>query len=206
MATFFGITCGLSAPYVAGQVHYAMSQLTVTTCLIGFNPVSLARDAPIENWPLRCRAVFQALEALEAAYTQPTRILTQPIPAQQAPTQQAPTLAQHTSTQGASAQCIPTPHPLPQHAAARHVIPIVGPEAITGSSRMKVQVLTVLLCCSLSTRKSNRDFSFLSYIDVNSQCNEFPSLPITTATLFPSSSPREGFRYQYQCMLCCHSY
>lgn len=54
---FFGITCGLSAPYVAGQIDYAMHQLNYTTVLVGFNPVTLARDTPIEKWHKTCRDV-----------------------------------------------------------------------------------------------------------------------------------------------------
>lgn len=54
---FFGITCGLSAPYVAGQIDYAMHQPNYTTVLVGFNPVTLARDTPIEKWHKTCRDV-----------------------------------------------------------------------------------------------------------------------------------------------------
>eukprot|EP00048_Salpingoeca_helianthica_P008418 m.122245 g.122245 ORF g.122245 m.122245 type:complete len:597 (+) comp14596_c2_seq1:44-1834(+) len=62
---FFGITCGLSAPYVAGQVAYAMDHPRASTCLIGFNPPSLARDAPVEGWDRTCRAVFTDLASRE---------------------------------------------------------------------------------------------------------------------------------------------
>eukprot|EP00053_Salpingoeca_punica_P018428 m.180612 g.180612 ORF g.180612 m.180612 type:complete len:747 (-) comp17431_c1_seq1:1475-3715(-) len=62
---YFGISCGLSAPYVAGQLHYAMQQPNFTTCLIGFNPVQLARAVPIENWNLTFRDVALALDDLE---------------------------------------------------------------------------------------------------------------------------------------------
>eukprot|EP01147_Barroeca_monosierra_P007280 gene7280-9711_t len=91
---YFGITCGLSAPYVAGQINYAMHEGSYTTSLIGFNPIELARDAPIEEWNLTCRDVFKKLESL----------------------------ALHSS-----------------HENQRHFIlnPIIGPEALTGSSRMK---------------------------------------------------------------------
>ena len=41
---YIGITCGLSAPYVAGQLDYCMDNPGVfTPVLLGFNPVSLAR-------------------------------------------------------------------------------------------------------------------------------------------------------------------
>lgn len=101
---FVGITCGLSAPYVAGQIdavgcggtssdcssypphhlvrlvltsvalasfsppplaHKAMAMDNCTTVLIGFNPVSLARDAPVESWDQTCAQVFQRLAAQE---------------------------------------------------------------------------------------------------------------------------------------------
>lgn len=54
-----GVTCGLSAPYVAGQLHYALqdSTRTVGAAVMGFNPVELSRDAAIEkaegNWTFR---------------------------------------------------------------------------------------------------------------------------------------------------------
>jgi N-acetylmuramic acid 6-phosphate (MurNAc-6-P) etherase len=54
---FFGITCGLSAPYVAGQIDYALHQSNMTTVLVGFNPVSLSRNAPIEKWNKTCKEV-----------------------------------------------------------------------------------------------------------------------------------------------------
>lgn len=46
-----GVTCGLSAPYVAGQLHYALEDqsATVGAAVMGFNPVSMARNAVIEK-------------------------------------------------------------------------------------------------------------------------------------------------------------
>jgi len=41
---YVGITCGLSAPYVAGQLDYCMDHLDrFLPVLIGFNPVNAAR-------------------------------------------------------------------------------------------------------------------------------------------------------------------
>jgi N-acetylmuramic acid 6-phosphate (MurNAc-6-P) etherase len=59
-----GITCGLSAAYVAGMLDRGRQLEGVTPVLIGFNPVALARDAPVEGWPegKTCRSVFTALE------------------------------------------------------------------------------------------------------------------------------------------------
>jgi N-acetylmuramic acid 6-phosphate (MurNAc-6-P) etherase len=95
---FVGITCGLSAPYVAGQIDYAMRQPNMTSILVGFNPVTLSRDAPIEKWSKTCRQVFRELEALSS--TSDTALV---------------------------------------------INPIVGPESITGSTRMKGGSMTVIL-------------------------------------------------------------
>ncbi|KAI6651985.1 Glucokinase regulatory protein-like [Oopsacas minuta] len=40
---YFGITCGLSAPYVAGQLDYCLHNDKFIPVLLGFNPVELAR-------------------------------------------------------------------------------------------------------------------------------------------------------------------
>ena len=45
-----GITCGLSAPYVGGQIEYAMKQENYVTVLMGFNPAHLSRNRPVEKW------------------------------------------------------------------------------------------------------------------------------------------------------------
>ena len=42
---------------MAGQVDYAMHQPNCTTVLVGFNPVTLARDTPIEKWHKTCKDV-----------------------------------------------------------------------------------------------------------------------------------------------------
>ena len=60
-----GITCGLSAPYVAGQVDYILdtieqaegttkdNETRYSTIMMGFNPDVLAREKPIELWKHR---------------------------------------------------------------------------------------------------------------------------------------------------------
>jgi hypothetical protein len=58
----FGVTCGLSAPYVAGQIDAAMSIPGCTAVLVGFNPIELARDVPVEGWDKRCAEVFRELD------------------------------------------------------------------------------------------------------------------------------------------------
>ena len=59
---FIGVTCGLSAPYVAGQIDYLLHKKSqfrtndtddvdnISILLIGFNPVGLARNTVIEKW------------------------------------------------------------------------------------------------------------------------------------------------------------
>ncbi|XP_065830844.1 glucokinase regulatory protein-like [Oscarella lobularis] len=92
---FFGITCGLSAPYVAGQIDYALNKENIIPVLVGFNPVSLARDSFIEKWPVKnCKDVFLNLQASEKGFI---------------------------------------------------LNPIVGPESITGSTRMKGGSMTKIL-------------------------------------------------------------
>jgi hypothetical protein len=51
---YIGITCGLSAPYVAAQFQYLESlslppETRLTAVVLGFNPRELARDLPIEG-------------------------------------------------------------------------------------------------------------------------------------------------------------
>ena len=60
--TFVGITCGLSAPYVAGQIAHALDNPDNFNHigLIGHNPPDLARDDTIENWP---RGTFRSVLA-----------------------------------------------------------------------------------------------------------------------------------------------
>lgn len=62
-----GITCGLSAPYVAGgreewcdwlgQLDYGMEMDNFTCVLLGFNPVEIARNTPVEGWDKTFREV-----------------------------------------------------------------------------------------------------------------------------------------------------
>ncbi len=62
---FVGITCGLSAPYVAGQIAYSMAQPNFSTVLIGFNPTELARNAPVENWDQTCFSVWLLISVMQ---------------------------------------------------------------------------------------------------------------------------------------------
>ncbi|KAK7101181.1 glucokinase regulatory protein-like [Littorina saxatilis] len=95
---YFGITCGLSAPFIAGQLDYCLKHLDrFTPVLLGFNPAHLARNMPIEKWDKTFLQVVQRLEEAEA------------------------------KGQGFILN------------------PVVGPEPITGSSRMKSGTATKLL-------------------------------------------------------------
>ena len=68
-AFLIGVTCGLSAPYVAGQVKYVLeAQSTkIGAALMGFNPINLSRNAAIEKapgkWSFRDVAMKLEMEA-----------------------------------------------------------------------------------------------------------------------------------------------
>eukprot|EP00043_Microstomoeca_roanoka_P017014 m.176301 g.176301 ORF g.176301 m.176301 type:complete len:615 (-) comp16559_c1_seq3:171-2015(-) len=88
-----GITCGLSAPFVAGQLDYAMRFLDTkvrAAVVLGFSPIDRARNTPIEGWH---KTVFDVVQDMHtrAKQGQPCFILN----------------------------------------------PVIGPEAVTGSTRMK---------------------------------------------------------------------
>ncbi|XP_063733429.1 glucokinase regulatory protein [Eleginops maclovinus] len=95
---FLGISCGLSAPFVAGQLELCLQHPDVyTPVLLGFNPTHQARDEPIPGCTFTFRSVVQRMEAL--AKSQKAFIIN----------------------------------------------PAVGPEAISGSSRMKGGSATKIL-------------------------------------------------------------
>ena len=48
---FIGITCGVSAPFVGGQLEYCLDNLhKFTPVLMGFNPVAMARRIQVPKW------------------------------------------------------------------------------------------------------------------------------------------------------------
>jgi N-acetylmuramic acid 6-phosphate (MurNAc-6-P) etherase len=110
---YIGVTCGFSAPYVAGQLNAirlflkgkhsvfpTSCRLHVTTaCLLGFNPMSRARSTPIEGWNRSFADVCAKVFASDAP--------------------------------GANKFAV--------------VNPIVGPETLTGSTRMKGGTATKFL-------------------------------------------------------------
>ncbi|KAF5909628.1 glucokinase regulatory protein isoform X1, partial [Clarias magur] len=87
---FIGISCGLSAPFVAGQLDFCLRNLEVfTPVLIGFNPVDMARTEPIQNCSFHFKEVAERMYEMQ------------------------------------------------KQQKAYVLNPAVGPEAISGSSRMK---------------------------------------------------------------------
>ncbi|XP_052091066.1 glucokinase regulatory protein-like [Mytilus californianus] len=95
---FIGITCGLSAPYVAGQLYYCMENLNIyTPVLLGFNPCNLARNIKIEKWD---KTFLQVVRLMENEVAENKAYI---------------------------------------------LNPVVGPEQITGSSRMKSGTATKIL-------------------------------------------------------------
>ena len=110
---YVGVTCGMSAPYVAGQLQYILKQGTtsrwnIKALLIGFNPVEMARDLPIETWREKCNADSGAPRTFRDVAIR---------------------------LQAAEA------------AGIGHVIlnPVVGPEPLCGSTRMKGGTMTKVL-------------------------------------------------------------
>ncbi|XP_067439087.1 glucokinase regulatory protein isoform X3 [Thunnus thynnus] len=62
---FIGISCGLSAPFVAGQLDLCLQHPEVyTPVLVGFNPAHQARDEPIPGCTLTFRSVVQRMQEL----------------------------------------------------------------------------------------------------------------------------------------------
>lgn len=61
---YVGITCGLSAPYVAAQLDYVGGNKSFHSIVLGFNPASGARDVEVEGWHMTVKDVLDA--ALES--------------------------------------------------------------------------------------------------------------------------------------------
>ncbi|XP_052602119.1 glucokinase regulatory protein isoform X4 [Peromyscus californicus insignis] len=61
-----GISVGLSAPFVAGQMDYCMDNTAIfLPVLVGFNPVSMARNDPIEDWRSTFRQVAERMQKMQ---------------------------------------------------------------------------------------------------------------------------------------------
>ena len=94
---FIGITCGVSAPFVGGQLDYCLDNpQKFTPVLIGFNPVSMARKIRVPKWPDN-RTFYDVATRMENA------------------------------------------------SGALVLNPVVGPEPISGSSRMKGGTATKII-------------------------------------------------------------
>jgi len=91
---YIGVTCGLSAPYVAGQLHQLSRRPNAQSILMGFNPEQGARDVEVENWDRTFADVVRSIRR--------------------------------------KANCL-------------LLNPVVGPEPITGSTRMKSGSATKLM-------------------------------------------------------------
>ncbi|MEE6473441.1 hypothetical protein FKM82_010027 [Ascaphus truei] len=62
---FIGISCGLSAPFIAGQLDFCMRNLDIfLPVLVGFNPVSMARNDHIEGWHSTFQQVADRMQKL----------------------------------------------------------------------------------------------------------------------------------------------
>uniref|UniRef100_A0A3B4B7D8 SIS domain-containing protein n=1 Tax=Periophthalmus magnuspinnatus TaxID=409849 RepID=A0A3B4B7D8_9GOBI len=95
---YIGISCGLSAPFVAGQLDFCLQHLQVyTPVLIGFNPANQARSDPIQGSTFTFYDIVQRMQAAAI------------------------------------------------HQKAFLINPAVGPEAVSGSSRMKGGSATKIL-------------------------------------------------------------
>ncbi|KAL8562315.1 hypothetical protein ACOMHN_037271 [Nucella lapillus] len=155
---FFGITCGLSAPFVAGQLDLCLKDLDrFTPVLLGFNPAQLAKNIPIENWDQTFLQVTQRMEAAECK------------------------------------------------GQAFLLNPVVGPEPITGSSRMKSGTATKLLlesvlvpahaACFLHTPLNIKDY-LLHYKEVWRRVYE-EKTDIAALLQLAGSSLKEGGHLYY---------
>lgn len=64
LGAYIGITCGLSAPYVAGQLETAMEK-GLNTILLGHNPPLESKNTKIEKWDKTFRDVVKQLMEYE---------------------------------------------------------------------------------------------------------------------------------------------
>ncbi|XP_044516924.1 glucokinase regulatory protein [Gracilinanus agilis] len=61
-----GISVGLSAPFVAGQMDFCMSNPDIfLPILVGFNPINMARNDPIEDWNSTFREIAEKMQKLQ---------------------------------------------------------------------------------------------------------------------------------------------
>eukprot|EP00040_Diaphanoeca_grandis_P032737 m.199145 g.199145 ORF g.199145 m.199145 type:complete len:594 (+) comp32724_c0_seq1:163-1944(+) len=121
---YIGITCGLSAPYIAAQLDVANRHRDVVTpVLLGFNEIEKARNVRIEGWDYTFADVIKMMQEGE--------------------------------------------NPNPDFHA---IVPIVGPEALTGSTRMKGGSATKIILESMLS---------LAYTAVHTTPTPTPAIDIT---------------------------
>ncbi|MGQ9649825.1 MAG: hypothetical protein ACUVXJ_06930 [Phycisphaerae bacterium] len=58
---YIGVTCGLSAPYVASQMLHLSRRRGTKCVLIGFSPADRARDVEVENWDKTFASALQSV-------------------------------------------------------------------------------------------------------------------------------------------------
>lgn len=131
---YFGITCGMSAPYVGSQIDWILngshpSRIRFLTVLMGFNTVDMGRKTPIEGFP---KTMFEVMSQLR-------------------------------EKEGDGYNFI--------------INPIVGPEPVAGSSRMKGGSATKLLLEMIAARVLHRAFPV-----------ELPLIPKLGSGAAPSSN------------------
>ena len=132
---FIGITCGLSAPYVAGQLDYAMNQSNFEVICIGFNALSQSRNIFVESWDKNFRQVLQRMETHSRSYI---------------------------------------------------VNPIIGPEAITGSTRLKGGSATKIILDTIFSKVIAEISHSNAFVHMASPFH-LVSPPMSPSTSVPSS-------------------
>ena len=140
----------------------------ITTVLIGFNPVELSRNAPIEGWPHTCRDVFTALAEREMQEIQ------------EMDRRQKNDLGETSSKEA-----------LATTRSAIVLNPIVGPEAITGSSRMKGGSMTKMLLDAVFLSALTRVSSIINASGMALVCAPAGNAPVPASNISATISATE---------------
>jgi N-acetylmuramic acid 6-phosphate (MurNAc-6-P) etherase len=128
-----GITCGLSAPYCAGQVDLVLDKIEegeegYGTILMGFNPPQLARAVTVERWADRPGGRSRTVRDVVSRVCERMRVDDD-----------------HATSASSSSSSSFSPR-------AVLLNPIIGPELVCASSRMKGGSVTLLLLETICTR------------------------------------------------------
>lgn len=173
LVVYIGITCGLSAPYVGSQINWILneshpSRITYLTVLMGFNDVSMARKTPIEGYTKTMHDIVLQLQNLENASSSPSR----------ASDTAGNAALEDVKSSATVVSEIPTEIQAQQQKGLYFLInPIVGPEPIAGSSRMKGGSATKMMLEMIAARALNLAFP-----------EELPLLPFSRHHLGSSAS------------------